>query len=58
MAPARNARRYLQCDVFANRPGAGPELKVLPLTRDEEGPALLAHTHSKSVPPELMVPVE
>lgn len=29
MAPAHTARRYLQCDVFADRPGAGNALGVV-----------------------------
>ena len=29
MPPAPNARRYLQCDVFADRPGAGNPLAVV-----------------------------
>ncbi|GAA5005627.1 PhzF family phenazine biosynthesis protein [Pseudoluteimonas lycopersici] len=42
MAPARTARRYLQCDVFADRPGAGNALGVVFDAGDMDATAMQA----------------
>ena len=42
MVPARTARRYLQCDVFADRPGAGNALGVVLDAGDMDATAMQA----------------